>query len=260
MKNSIGAWWGIVAVGAIIYVGCDNENNGGIDDNGSDIDPLEMVFVEGGTFTREGASVTVGDFFIGKYEVTHGLWRSVMGTAPSRFTGNDNLPVEQVSWHDARLFIEKLNLQTAGGYRLPTEAEWEFAARGGRNSGEKYDYSGGDDINAVAWYIGNSGNRTHAAGTKAQNELGIYDMSGNVWEWVNDWYGSYDSSSQTDPTGPDTGFTRVNRGCSWNAGWLDCRVSNRRGSSPNSSYYNLGFRLASYLSTGPATEIDDKEE
>jgi len=180
------------------------------------IKQLEQQFVQvkGGTFTRDGSNVTVGDFYICKYEVTQELWEEVMGNNPSEFTEGENLPVENVSWDDAQEFIRKLNSITGKKYRLPTEAEWEFAARGGNNS-KGYKYSGSDDINQVAWYDDNSGNRTYPVGQKAPNELGIYDMSGNVWEWCSDWYGDYPSGAVTNPTGPVNGSNRVFRGGSW---------------------------------------------
>ena len=136
-------------------------------------------------------NVTLSSYYICKYEVTQALWRAVMGSNPSYFKG-DNLPVESVSWNDCQTFINRLNSYTGRNFRLPTEAEWEFAARGG-NYSRHYKYSGSNYIGDVAWYGDNSGNRTHPVGTKQANELGLYDMSGNVWEWCSDWYGSYSS-------------------------------------------------------------------
>lgn len=187
-----------------------------------------MVYVSGGTFTMGGTSeqgsdaesdekpthnVTLSSYYICKYEVTQALWRAVMGSNPSYFKG-DNLPVECVSWNDCQTFINRLNSYTGRNFRLPTEAEWEFAARGG-NYSRHYKYSGSNYIGDVAWYDNNSGNRTHPVGTKQPNELGLYDMSGNVYEWCSDWYGSYSSYSQSDPTGPNSGSGRVERGGSW---------------------------------------------
>ena len=188
-------------------------------------DFVEMVEVTGGTFQMGSTSggsdetpvhtVTLSDFKIGKYEVTQKQWHDVMGTNPSYFTGND-LPVEHVSWNDVQTFITKLNEQTGNTYRLPTEAEWEYAARGGI-SASSTSCAGSNTIGDVAWYYDNSGSETHTVGTKQANELGIYDMSGNVWEWCNDWYGSdyYSSSPQNNPQGSSTGSYRVKRGGSW---------------------------------------------
>ena len=218
---------------------------------------FEMVRVEGGTFTigataEQGSDadsdekpthqVTLSSYSIGKTEVTQALWQAVMGSNPSKFKGS-NLPVEQVSWEDCQTFIRKLNALTGKNFRLPTEAEWEFAARGGNNS-RGYKYSGSNTLSNVAWYDDNSSNKTHPVATKAPNELGIYDMSGNVWEWCNDWYGSYSSSSQYNPTGPNSGSRRVYRGGSWFDYARYCRVSNRLNSLPTSRDSHLGLRLA----------------
>ena len=220
---------------------------------------FEMVYVQGGTF-RMGAtaeqgidasrdekvhSVTLSDFHIGKYEVTQGLWKEVMGENPSYNKAGDNYPVERVSWEDCQRFIERLNNRIGLKFRLPTEAEWEYAARGGRKS-RGYKYSGTTyDLESVAWYNGNSGNETHPVGQKQANELGLYDMSGNVWEWCRDWYGygSYGSSAQTDPTGPQSGAFRVLRGGSYNLDVGFCRVSCRHGHDPGYRNGNYGLRL-----------------
>ena len=218
---------------------------------------IEMVKVEGGTFMMGATSemknpyddekpvhqVTLtNDYYMGKYEVTQALWQVVMGKNPSYFKG-DNLPVNYVRWKDCQRFISKLNSMTGRKFRLPTEAEWEYAARGGKKS-RGYQYSGSSNISDVAWYDGNSGDKTHPVGTKQANELGIYDMTGNVLEWCQDWYGSYYSSSQTNPTGATSGSRHVNRGGSW--------AKNVRRSSPSCRYgaiyvdrdLDLGFRLA----------------
>ncbi len=212
-----------------------------------------MVFVDGGTFMmgsddsdanvneKPGHKVTLSSFTIGKYEVTQELWEAVMGASPSRFKG-PRKPVESVSWNDCQEFIRKLNALTGMNFKLPTEAQWEFAARGG-NKSRGYKYSGSDIIDQVGWYDGNSGNKTHKVGTQSPNELGIYDMSGNVWEWCNDVYGIYLSSSQNDPTGPDNGSNRVFRGGAWYNYVENIRVSTRRSSSPYYSFEDLGFRL-----------------
>ena len=216
----------------------------------------DMVYVSGGTFTMGGTSeqgndaytnekpthsVTLSSYYICKYEVTQALWRAVMGSNPSNFKG-DNLPVECVSWNDCQTFINRLNSYTGRNFRLPTEAEWEFAARGG-NYSRHYKYSGSNYIGDVAWYTDNSGSRTHPVGTKQANELGLYDMSGNVWEWCSDWCGSYSSYSQTDPTGPNSGSYRVMRGGSWYGSARFCRSSNRSYIEPGNGYYGLGLRL-----------------
>ena len=215
-----------------------------------------MVYVSGGTFTMGGTSeqgsdayddekpthsVTLSSYYICKYEVTQALWRAVMGNNPSNFK-DDNLPVECVSWDDCQTFINRLNSYTGRNFRLPTEAEWEFAARGG-NYSRHYKYSGSNYISDVAWYDGNSSNRTHPVGTKQANELGLYDMSGNVWEWCSDWYGSYSSYSQNDPTGPNSGSNRVLRGGSWLIIASYCRSSARCDFTPGFRGYFLGFRL-----------------
>ena len=217
---------------------------------------FEMVYVEGGSFdmgaTSEQGSdaesdekpvhrVTLSDYYIGKCEVTQELWEAVMGSNPSNFRGAQN-PVESVSWNDCQNFIKKLNSLTGRTFRLPTEAEWEYAARGG-NQSSHYKYSGSDNIDDVAWYNNNSGKKTHAVGTKTANELGIYDMSGNVWEWCSDRYGDYSAGAQTNPQGPSSGHCRVLRGGSWNGSARFCPVSNRRYHGPTFSDYDGGLRL-----------------
>ena len=217
----------------------------------------EMVFVEGGTFTmgcsaeqiddcfgseRPAHQVTVSSFYIGKYEVTQAQWESVMGSNPSDNKG-PNLHVTNVSWNDVQDFIIKMNAQTGKQYRLPTEAEWEFAARGG-NKSKGYKYSGSNTIDDVAWYDTNSGNRIHSVGSKQANELGIYDMSGNVWEWCNDWYGVYTDETKTNPTGPSFGSDRVIRGGSWSSYAEYCCVVSRFYIYPDNRNFILGFRLA----------------
>ncbi len=217
---------------------------------------FNMVYVEGGTFmmgatSEQGSdadsdekpthSVTLSSYYIGQTEVTQALWEEVMGSNPSIFKGDTN-PVESVSWDDCQTFIQKLNKRTGKTFRLPTEAEWEYAARGGKKS-RGYKYSGSNVIGTVAWYGSNSGDKIHAVGTKAPNELGIYDMSGNVWEWCNDWYGDYSSNAQTNPTGAESGSRRVNRGGSWGCNARGCRSSYRSYISPSDSRNYLGLRL-----------------
>lgn len=213
-----------------------------------------MIAVEGGTFQMGSSTgdtdeqpvheVKLSSYAIGQTEVTQELWEAVMGTNPSYFKGSKH-PVEKVSWNDCQTFITKLNTLTGRTFRLPTEAEWEFAARGG-NQSQGYTYSGSNTIEDVAWYTSNSGSTTHDVATKAANELGLYDMSGNVWEWCQDWYGSdyYSSSVINNPTGPASGSYRVNRGGCWGYAAACCRVAHRGGNAPTSTYYILGFRLA----------------
>ena len=186
-------------------------------------------------------SVTVSTFYMGETEVTQALWKAVMGNNPSSFKG-DNLPVEMVSWTDCQEFIRKLNSLTGRSFRLPTEAEWEFAARGG-NQSNGYKYAGSNSIGSVAWYTDNSGGKTHAVKGKSPNELGLYDMSGNVWEWCSDWKDSYSSGSQTNPKGPSSGSYRVLRGGGWNYSARRCRVSNRFNIVPDYRFNGYGFRL-----------------
>lgn len=217
---------------------------------------FDMIKVEGGTFTMGTTSeqgndahysekpahqVTLSDYYIGETEVTQALWQAVMGSNPSLFKGNGN-PVEKVSWNDCQEFIRKLNSLTGRTFRLPTEAEWEFAARGG-NKSKGYKYSGSNIIDNVAWHANNSYSKTHAVKTKSPNELGLYDMSGNVLEWCQDWYDSYNSNAQTNPKGPSSGSNRVLRGGSWHNVAMFCRVSIRDYNSPDYRYSNFGLRL-----------------
>ena len=217
---------------------------------------IDMVKVEAGSFMMGATSemqdpfddekpvhqVTLtNDYYMGKYEVTQALWQSVMGSNPSYFKGDD-LPVEQVSWNDCQEFISKLNSMTDRKFRLPTEAEWEYAARGGKKS-RGYQYSGSSNISDVAWYTDNSGSKTHPVGTKQANELGLYDMTGNVLEWCQDWYGSYVGSSQTNPTGAVSGSYRVYRGGSWYYSARYCRSSFRYFITPGYRVSDLGLRL-----------------
>ena len=220
---------------------------------------FDMIAVEGGTFTmgataEQGSDadsdekpthkVTLSSYMIGKTEVTQELWQAVMGSNPSHFSGT-NLPVEEVSWEDCQIFITKLNGLTGKKFRLPTEAEWEYAARGG-NKSQGYKYSGSNTIDDVAWYRSSSSSGPHPVATKAPNELGIYDMSGNVFEWCSDWYSVsyYSSSSQYNPTGPASESRRVYRGGCWYYDARRCRVSDRHGINPAVREYDLGLRLA----------------
>ncbi len=219
-----------------------------------------MIYVEGGTFqmgatSEQGSNVgddekpvhqvTVSSFYMGETEVTQRQWKAVMGYNPSNKKG-DNLPVERVSWDECQEFIQNLNMLTGKTFRLPTEAEWEYAARGG-NKSKGYRYSGSNNVNDVAWYINDfTGSRTtRPVKTKQPNELGLYDMSGNASEWCSDWYGYgyYSSSSQTNPQGPFSGTERVRRDGGWNDYADGCRVSQRDFNSPNIQIEPNGFRL-----------------
>ncbi len=222
---------------------------------------LEMVAVRGGSFTmgctsekkgdcypreKPSHSVTVSDFYMGKYAVTQAQWHSIMGNNPSYFSGCDSCPVEQVNWYDVQVFLEKLNQKTGKTYRLPTEAEWEYAAKGGAQS-KGYRYAGSNNVKKVAWYTKNSDYKTHPVGVKMPNELGIYDMNGNVWEWCNDWYSDsyYSSSPSINPQGPSSGSGRVQRGGSWRMAAAVTRVTFRSfiDTEPTNRSFDLGFRL-----------------
>ncbi|MFM7311357.1 MAG: formylglycine-generating enzyme family protein, partial [Flavobacteriales bacterium] len=217
----------------------------------------EMVFVKGGTFQMGSSNgeederpvhqVTLSSFHIGKYEVTQAQWREVMGTNPSYFKKCDQCPVEQVSWYDVQDFITELNTKTGKQYRLPTEAEWEFAARGGLKS-KGYTYSGSNTVKDVAWMVDNAGSKTHPVGQKQANELGIYDMTGNVWEWCADWYGAYSAANANNPKGPSSGGSRVLRGGSWDNLAQDCRSADRLRYVAERRNRNCGIRLV--LSSG----------
>ncbi|MBO7258971.1 MAG: formylglycine-generating enzyme family protein [Paludibacteraceae bacterium] len=217
---------------------------------------FKMVGVEGGTFTMGATSeqgsdadsdespthkVTLSSYSIGETEVTQELWEAVMGSNPYN-SGTQN-PVEFVSWDECQSFITKLNQLTGQKFRLPTEAEWEYAARGG-NKSKGYKYAGSNTIDDVAWYESNSSSKTYPVKQKAANELGLYDMSGNVYEWCQDWYGSYSSSAQTNPTGASSGSDRVRRGGSRHRGAKNCRVSDRSYYPPDYANSNNGLRLA----------------
>lgn len=225
---------------------------------------FKMIAVKGGTF-KMGSNdsdanedekpihdVALSSYYIGETQVTQNLWIAVMGNNPSYFKG-DNLPVEGVSWNDCQKFISKLNSMTGQNFRLPTEAEWEYAARGGQKS-FGYKYSGSNNIDEVGWYDDNShtrigwfgvkkGKQTYSVATKKSNELGIYDMSGNVYEWCSDWYGSYSSKSQTNPAGPNSGSSRVGRGGGWFSDARRCRSSLRGGFTPDFNENYVGLRL-----------------
>ncbi|MHA2030599.1 MAG: SUMF1/EgtB/PvdO family nonheme iron enzyme [Candidatus Kariarchaeaceae archaeon] len=258
-----------------------------INDNKTDSDPINlnlvnptpmsMILVVGGIFTMGDTwgdgdgdelpihSVTLDSFYIGQYEITQAQWDSIMGSNPSTFQGQ-NRPVERITWFEALTFCNSLSLRdnltpcyningnnviwdiSANGYRLPTEAEWEFAARGGTLS-QNYKFSGNNTPDNVAWYSSNSGNGTHEVGFKQPNELGIYDMSGNVWEFCWDWYGNYSASPQTNPTGPSNGTDKVVRGGAFYESSHRIRVSERGTELPNSTGGNdyIGLRLVRSL-------------
>ena len=229
---------------------------------------MKMIWVEGGDFlmgctSEQGGDcgsdeqnvrrVTVDGFYIGMLEVTQSQWEKVVGTSiyqqkskaggSSTYGVGPDYPMYYVSWDEAMEFCRLLSNKTGRTYTLPTEAQWEYAARGGnRNEGAKY--AGSNMIDAVAWYTDNSGSSTHIVGSKRANALGIYDMSGNVWEWCKDWYASsYVSYDTNNPVGPSSGSYRVIRGGSWNSNASGCRVANRGYYSPGNRYYNLGFRV-----------------
>ena len=224
-----------------------------------------MVHVEGGTFMmgataeqkdawdheKPAHSVTLSDYYIGQTEVTQSLWKAVMGETPTsdgyhwdpEFGLGDNYPAYYISYNDVLSFISKLNNLTGRTFRMPTEAEWEYAARGG-NKSKGYLYSGGNTLDNVGWYDDNSDKTTHPVAQKAANELGLYDMSGNVCEWCSDWDGTYSSSSQTNPKGPSTGSGRVVRGGSWGIYAALCRVAHRGSYSPSGRGSGGGVRLA----------------
>ena len=224
-----------------------------------------MMRVEGGTFTmgatpeqgsdassreKPAHEVTLSSYCIGQTEVTQELWQAVMGNNPSYFVGYQH-PVERVSWEDCQQFITMLNQLAERNFRLPTEAEWEFAARGG-NRGMGYKYAGSNDLASVGWYSYNDSwgskgygeHGTHNVATRLPNELDLFDMSGNVHEWVQDWYGGYTTGAQTDPTGPVTGSERVYRGGNWYFDEWFCRVSFRNSLIPSYTSYGIGLRLA----------------
>jgi formylglycine-generating enzyme required for sulfatase activity len=217
---------------------------------------LVLIWVEGGTFvmgcnTDEDNNcekdefpthkVKLDGFYIGKYEITQIQWYVVMNDNPSRVIGDD-MPVTNVNWHDAQQFVQRLNARTGQKYRLPTEAEWEYAARGGYKH-SKYKYSGSNNVNTVAWNAENGGDSIHPVGKKMQNNLNIYDMSGNVYEWCSDWYGAYGNDADRSPTGPLTGTARVVRGGFWHDAPRRCRVSDRDQLSPDLKLPAVGLRL-----------------
>jgi sulfatase modifying factor 1 len=218
---------------------------------------MEFILVKGGCFEmgdtfgdgnadeKPGHEVCLKDFYLGKYEVTQGQWKRVLGDNPSFFEESDENPVENVSWNDTQEFIRRLSRMSGKSYRLPTEAEWEYAARNGRN-GEKWaGTSKESDLREYAWFSGNSGNKTHPVGQKRPNGLGLYDMGGNVWEWVRDSYDEdyYRNTPKNDPQGPGSGQNRVLRGGAWIYEPWHLRVSARYSYSPGVRTNDVGFRL-----------------
>ena len=207
----------------------------GSDNGDSDEKPVHQVTIS-------------NDFWMGKTEVTQGQWKAVMGSSPSAMSDlgqeffGDNKPVVRVSWDDAQDFVRKLNAKNEGTYRLPTEAEWEYACRAGSTT--KYSYGDGDgSLGSYAWYGSNSGNKPHEVATKQPNAWGLYDMHGNVWEWCEDWFGSYSGNAQTDPRGSSSGSNRVLRGGGWHADAVNLRSAYRSRYTPSLRNYDLGFRV-----------------
>ena len=229
---------------------CRVDLGGGVD--------LELVWIPPGEFMMGSPSdewgrdsvehpqhtvrITRG-FWLGKYEVTQAQWQSVIGSNPSHFKGDGSLPVEQVSWDDCQEFLRKPNARVKGGrFRLPTEAEWEYACRAGTSTRFGFGDSDGD-LGDYAWYGDNSGSKTHRVGEKKPNAWGLHDMHGNVCEWCEDWYGDYPSGTVTDPTGPSSGSYRVNRGGSWINYPRYCRSARRNRLTPEDRDGTLGFRV-----------------
>jgi formylglycine-generating enzyme required for sulfatase activity len=210
---------------------------------------MEFVLIPAGTYSmgaqdaRQWRQVTISQpFYLGKYPVTQAQWMTIMGTNPSRFPGEDH-PVESISWDDVQVFIRMLNAREGGGkYRLPTEAEWEYAARAGATTA----YCFGSDarlLDAYAWYAANARGTTHPVGQRQPNAWGLYDMHGNVWEWVQDWYGTYPEAPARDPQGPATGSHRLRRGGGWHSDAHECGAAYRSTIKAGDCYSTLGFRL-----------------
>lgn len=228
----------------------------------NDIFHKEMVLIKGGTFIMGTPTdydkekqypnspeirhkVKLDDYYISKYEVTHLQWRTIMGSTPDHLGFRDcgKCPVERVSWDEVQVFIQKLNEITGAKYRLPTEAEWEYAARGGQKS-KGFWYSGSKQFDEVAWCYENSEKKTHSVGSKKPNELGLFDMSGNVMEWCSDWHEEYSNADQYNPVGPKEGTGRNLRGGAWELAESHCRVFLRKSSMPSIKHSSIGFRLA----------------
>ena len=222
---------------------------------------VELVWVEGGSFTmgsntargvshnydatRPEHAVTVDGFYMARFEVTQGVWRSVMGENPSKFRQHDSLPVEQVSWSDAQRFVTMLSQMTGQRFRLPTEAEWEYAARGGIRARKTDPFAGCSrgQLERYAWFCVNSDRTTHKVGSLLPNALGLYDMSGNVAEWCSDWMEPYSNEPQTNPRGGRVGSSRVLRGGHYNSISAACTVYDRSWYIPNATSEYFGLRV-----------------
>ena len=251
-----------------LWTGCDRPDEENLNETSQEIPEITMVYVEGGSFSMGATeeqletairdekpvhNVTLDGYYIGQYEITQGQWKAVMGTTVEQQRVNadpswklygmgDDYPIYYVSWEEAKLFCEKLSAQTGEKYRLPTEAEWEYAARGG-NRADGTKYAGSNDFNNVAWCQANS-EAVHPVGQKRPNGLGLYDMSGNVWEWCQDWFGDYSSSPSVNPQGPSVGSNRVFRGGSWYFPGESCRISYRSSILDKPAWYiQIGFRV-----------------
>ncbi len=255
--------WFFIALLSVLLAACSSDDNDPVPEqekqgNITFADGIEMIFVEGGKFTqgsedigeeheKPAHEVLLSDFYIGKFEVTQKQWWDIVGSwpelEPEEANGKgDDYPIYYVNFEDAQTFLRLLNEKTGRKYRLPTEAEWEYASKGGKKS-KGYTYSGSDNPEDIAIYYGTVGG-AHAIGLKNQNELGIYDMSGNVWEWTSDWYGPYNSQTQTNPTGPASGTERVTRGGTWINVPYGIRPTARYKHAPESAFKFLGFRIA----------------
>ncbi|MDP2984010.1 MAG: formylglycine-generating enzyme family protein, partial [Candidatus Latescibacter sp.] len=204
---------------------------------------FQMGSNDGDSDEKPVHSVTLSAFEMSATEITQGQYKAVIGSNPSRFTGDDNLPVEVVSWNEAVAFCRALSQKTVGEFRLPTEAEWEYACRAGTTT--KYNLGDSEsDLARAGWYHGNSGRKTHPVGQKTPNAWGLYDMHGNVWEWCNDWYGSYSLESAANPTGANIGSERVTRGGCWGNDLEGfCQSAQRGFSDPAGMHFGRGFRV-----------------
>ncbi len=209
-----------------------------------------FVLIEAGEFMMGDAEikyaiqhkVSLNSFYMQATTVTQEFWEQIMGNNPSHDKTNRDNPLTNISWYDCQEFIKKLNALAAKKYRLPTEAEWEYAARGGKLS-KGFEYAGADDLDEVAWYIGNSEFKIHPVAKKKPNELGLYDMSGNVYEWCHDWHKNYSNKNQNNPKGPSNGDTKVLRGGCWYYNSMFCQIARRSYLSPDDKGFDIGLRL-----------------